>query len=296
MKKLLLLLVFFGTIFSSNAQMPLQDFTAKEGYDAALDEISGTMIEPKLFFIGAVFMYNDVLGYLRYDFNTGKANFWIYGFVDSFDTTKKVVVGTMKLFTYMSQVFDPEDIDPNDFPYLSEHYLSDLNWMDSDSANFYFKQCIPYLDFVNSNKQPIAANLGLFFNTDFEDLPPNIPVWAAYIQLSEQGEFVSPAVNIETREVFCSYFTSVNDYLSKINNIKIIQNGDYLTLTSNNELNTIELNVYSIDGRNVFSKMLSSTSNTEHIYVPFNTLNNGTYVIVAKNKNNMGILKINLIK
>jgi hypothetical protein len=296
MKKIILFLVFLASIFSTNAQIPLQYFTAKDGYDAAFDEVSNIFIEPKLFFLGAVFMDNEVLGQLKYDFKTGKANFWIYGFVDNFDTTKKVVVGTMKLFTYMAQVFDPEDIDPNDFPYLSGNYLSDMNWMDSDSANYYFKQCIPYLDFVNSNKQPIAVNLGLFFNTDFEDLPANIPVWAAYIQLSEQGEFISPAVNIDTREVYCSYFTSVNDYISKINNIYISRNGDYLTLTSSSELNTLDLNIYSLDGRNVFSKVFTSSSNTENIYVPFSSLHNGTYIIIAKNRNNMGVLKLNLIK
>ncbi|HOK14152.1 MAG TPA: hypothetical protein PK007_04425, partial [Candidatus Kapabacteria bacterium] len=104
MKKLILLLFVLITPVL-NAQQLLEYFTAKEGYNSAFDEASSVLLEPKLFFIGTTFMDNEFLGQLRYDLKTGKANFWLYGFIDGQDTTKKIVVGTAKMFVYLSQIF-----------------------------------------------------------------------------------------------------------------------------------------------------------------------------------------------
>lgn len=294
MKKILLVLfLLFSPLV--NAQLVTEYFTAKDGYNSAYDEVSTVLIEPKLFFIGSTFMDNQTFGKLKYDLNTGKANFWIYGFVDAQDTTKKIVVGTIKMFVYLSQVFSPDEIDPEDYPYVSEHYFGNLEWLDSDSANTYFKTCQPYLDFVNSGEEPESFNLGLFYNSDFSDFPPNIPIWSAYIQLSNDRGFISPAVDIESRQTYCNYLiTSNQDKKFAFDGINIIRNGDYLILSSENVLNNVEINVFSIDGKNVFSKSVFSNGQQENIYVPFSSFINGMYLVIAKSNKQIGVTKINL--
>lgn len=294
MKKLLLILFLFFTPLV-NAQQITEYFTAKEGYNSAYDEASTVLTEPKLFFIGSMFMYNQIFGQLKYDLTTGKANFWIYGFIDGQDTTKKVVVGTIKMFVYLSQIFSPNEIDPEDFPYVSEHYFDNLEWFDSDSANIYFKTCQPYLDFANSGEEPETFNLGLFYNSDFDELPLNIPMWSAYIQLSGNRGFISPAVDIESRQTFCNYLiTSNQDKKFAFDGINIVRNGDYLILSSDDILDNIEINVFSLDGKSVFSKSVFTNGQQENVYVPFSSFINGMYIVIAKSNKQIGVTKINL--
>lgn len=294
MKKLILLLFVLITPVL-NAQQLLEYFTAKEGYNSAFDKASSVLLEPKLFFIGTTFMDNEFLGQLRYDLKTGKANFWLYGFIDGQDTTKKIVVGTAKMFVYLSQIFAPEDIDPEDFPYVSEHYFDNLEWFDSDSANIYFNNCQPYLDFANSGEEPEFFNLGLFYNSDFDELPPNIPLWSAYILLPDDNGFISPAVDIETRQTYCNYFiTSVNDNKIAFDGINITRNGNYLILSSQDVLENVEINIFSLDGKNVFSKSISSNGQQENVFVPFSGFFNGTYIVIAKSNKHIGVSKVSL--
>ncbi len=295
MKKFLpFLFLFFIQVV--NAQQVLEYFTAKNGYESAFDQASTVLMEPKLFFVATTFMDNEVLGELKYDLKTGKANFWLYGFVDGQDTTKKVVVGTFKLFIYFSQVFDPEDIDPGDFPFLNEHYFDNLEWLDSDSANYYFNTCQPYVDFASSGEKPEFFNLGLFYNTNFDELPANIPVWGAYILLTNNKGFIFPAVNIETRQTFCNYLiASIKDKGIAFNAINIIKNGDYLMLSSDDILGDVEINVFSLDGKNIFSKSFFSNGQQESIFVPFSSFSNGIYIIIAKSNKNVGISKISIL-
>lgn len=295
MKKFFLMFLFFClNVTLSNAQL-LQYFTAKEGYQSALDEASNSLVEPKLFFIGTTFMNNPFLGQLKYDFKTGKANFWTYGFVDNLDTTKKVVVGTFKMFAFMSQAFPPDDIDPEDFPYLPEHYFSDLTWIDSDTANTYFKQCPQYLDYANSGQEPASLNLGLFYNTMFEELPPNIPLWSAFIELQNNAGFISPSVNLNNFEVYCNYFfTSIKNYLENIDQIKLNLSNNLLEISANEPLTNTEISIYTIDGKLIFNHTLNSVQNREFLYIPVLNIGNGTYMIVAKSRKGFGILKTNI--
>lgn len=293
MKKLLLIFAF---LFSANimmAQFELDEFTALEGYQEASFVASMELISPKLIFVGTQNFDMEASGKVEYNMSNGKSKFWIYAFQEEDEPEKVIAIYSIKYFVIISEVVDPEDFDISEVPINLNYSFNEEELMDSDTANVKLLECQSYKAFVESGAKPDEFKIGMFFNPGYQSYPLNIPVWSA--EVIYNNEEISSTVDLNTNALYCDVLSSVENKMKNIQEIEIKVVGNNLQIFSDSN-SEITLDVYSIDGTQLYNSSFENNSAVTDIYIPFDSFSSGTYVVVAKSKNGFGLQKVNVIK
>lgn len=170
---------------SANAQV-LQKFEASEGVATAKNTLSSkTNVE--LVYIGTILktiQYQTMSIPIEFDFNSGLANAWIYGFRSGPNHDSLNLVAVVKLFSLMA--FDASAFASS----IQNDFLSTLegqNWKKSSEMIELFKANTEFMDFLNSHQNRENSIISLQANEDIPFIPQNQPYWSIYVYAEPFG-------------------------------------------------------------------------------------------------------------
>lgn len=290
----LLSLLFLGT--STYAQT-VQYFTAMDGYDTALEEVSTVLDSPELIFIGTRNMLEEE-SELMLDYNTsnGTANAWIYVFREA--EFPEIISGVfvIKAFIYVPFLLDQEEME-GDFPMFSTESLTELDMLDSDDANIELLKCPDYANYIETHPVPGNLEIAMFVNTFHESLPTGQPFWSLTITDDVSNSNISASTHCVTKELICETYTSVKELIADLDHININQYGNNIKVSLDNSVDeNIELSVYSLDGAVLFNNSYSNISGELEVYFPFDSFSSGSFYISAKTKHGFGVQPVVIVK
>lgn len=284
-------------ITTTYAQFQPDYYLAQEAVESAREEAATVLATPQLIMIGSRSMYIEEMDLdMKFDFNNGKSNAWIYLFRDSADHTKLAGVFMMKyMVVFVPFLVEQDQLELDSNEININVTLDDYSWINSDEAALEFKKCEDFQEFISTYPTPDSTEVGLFPNSDYEYLQENEPYWT--IRVTEKFENVVADVHAVNKELHCRFFTSVLDNIDIKPNIDLSVNGNNIVLRNISiGEDAVELSIYSLEGSLLFEESISNVSGDVARYFPFDSFSSGSYIVVAKSGKSFGMTKVSVLK
>lgn len=207
-----------ATVFVAQAQINLNYFTAREGYEYALEAaVDDELPNPKLLSILTIAgEIEDFQQINDFNFDTGEAYYWVYLFQESGnpENMRAYYVGYVSLMgvsTWQTVEEDPLwllDL----FPISPGYVVQSDNWMDSDDM---IKEFLKYPYFADMHAQYPDPNnwiTGIFTNEDNPQMPPNETFWG--FSFVEGDDSLACVVHATEKYVICGTETGIPEKLA----------------------------------------------------------------------------------
>ncbi len=286
MKRISLLILAFFAIVSTKVYS--QDlFYADEAYDKAMNVAEGSLDSPQLILCMSLQMKDTGAGFpFEFDWETGEATVWIYYFVEKDNPDNHAGVFALNIpvvgIMAMEQNIDNYIGDIKEF-YTLDNSLSKSQLNSSKMA----AKFSAHTEFQNEKSlygDDANIYISLFNNKAFPGLEEGHTYWGVIFDPELSDSFCS--MDVESEDISCSAFTSVEETLSNNTKSEIQINSNPVNDVLSFELSTTgKYHVSIIDF--LGNEVISEEKSLEYGELDVSNLTSGAYFIQISDGNNI---------